>query len=309
MEIELTRHLPAFIAAARTRNFSAAARQLGVTPAAISKNIRTLEQGLGVRLFHRTTHSLSLTDEGAAFYNRVCPLVSELTEVLGTTRDLSGSPAGKLRVSLPYQYGRQYLIPLLNRFLTTYPEIELDMRFEDRVVDLAEEGIDVAIGNQVSEDANVIARPLAAIELQILASPQFLATHGTPEHPDDLERFNCVRYRSPSTMRLMPWYFRAADGSEFSRDNLKSNISVTSPELGMELAAKGVGIAMGAKFYSREFLDRGDLVPILTTFSTQRPPMMIYYATRRQLPAKTRVFIDYLFEVLGQPSPQRPATP
>ncbi|WP_051215984.1 LysR family transcriptional regulator [Ferrimonas futtsuensis] len=308
MDIELTRHLPAFIAAAQTHNFSAAARQLGVTPAAISKNIKTLEAGLDVRLFHRSTHALSLTDEGAAFYNRICPVVNELKEVLSTTRDESGTPAGKLRISLAYQYGRQYVVPLLKGFLERYPQIELDMRFEDRIVDLFEEGIDLGIGNQINQDASIVARPITDIDLVYLASPEFLKKHGTPQHPNDLEHYNCIVYRSPTTLRRKPWQFCSPTGERLVKDNLKSSISVTNPELGLELAVEGIGISPGPLFYARELIEQGKLVPILTDYQNKLPPMMIYYPSRKQIPAKSRVFIDYLLEHLGADTHDNPAT-
>ncbi|SDJ85940.1 DNA-binding transcriptional regulator, LysR family [Ferrimonas sediminum] len=298
MNIELSRYLPAFISAAQTHSFSDAARKLGVSPAAISKSIKSLEVALGVRLFHRTTHDLSLTDEGRAFARKVAPVVNELSDILATAQSFTERPSGRLRVSLPYSYGREYVLPLVRPFLDRYPEIELDLRFEDRVVDMVKEGIDVAIGNHLQADSRLVARTLGPVKLVTLASPDFLHRYGIPNHPDDLDRFNCIRFRMASSQRLVPWTFCSPDGQAFSKDQVKSNVSTTNVELGLELAKDGIGITLAAAKIAQPYLNDGSLIQILKDYCADRPPFMIYYASNKQLAPKTRVFIDFVISHL-----------
>ena len=301
MNIELTRYLPAFIHVANASSFSAAARNLGVSPAAVSKNIKALEQKLGTRLFHRTTHSLSLTDEGECFYQKITPIVQELDEVLACSLKMPEQPRGRLRVSVPYGFGRLYIIPLIKGFRENYPEVELDLRFEDRVVDLVEEGIDVAVGNRIDPDSRIVVRQLCRLQLIALASPNYAQQYGLPKTPNELSQFDCINYRSPSSRRLMPWRFTDEKGQNMLLDNTNSMLSVGSDELMCELAAQGLGITMAGTWVAQHYLKSGQLIPVLEEYSFEGPPVMIYYSSKQNLPAKVRSFIDYVMAHIKLP--------
>ncbi|MEM8808118.1 MAG: LysR family transcriptional regulator, partial [Cyanobacteria bacterium P01_G01_bin.38] len=185
--------LIAFVESVETSSLSAAARSLGTTPSAISKRVAKLEDRLGVRLLQRTTRSLSLTAEGTAYYERVARLLKELDEA----NDLvisGGKPRGKLTISTSYEFGQSFLVQLMPDFLAQYPEIQIDLRLSDRLVDLVTEGIDVAIRLGDLEDSSLIRRHLGESPLIPCASPDYLKAHGTPLSPQDLVHHNCMRY-------------------------------------------------------------------------------------------------------------------
>ncbi|MCG7496494.1 LysR family transcriptional regulator [Vibrio sp. Of7-15] len=301
MNIELTKYLPAFIHAAQALNFSAAARNLSVTPAAVSKNIKSLEKELGVRLFHRTTHSLTLTDDGERFFHKVNPIVQQLENVITCSQSLADQPKGKLRVSLPYGFGRLYIIPLVKGFRKLYPDVELDLSFEDRVVDLVEEGIDVAVGNRIDPDSSIVARQLCPLRLIAIASPEFIDKYGQPATPSELSQFECINYRSPTSRRLFPWRFTDTNGENITFETANTVVSVSSVELLCELAVQGAGISMAGTWLAKKYFDEGTLVPVLEKYSAEGPPIMIYYASRQNLPSKVRVFIDYVIENIEVP--------
>lgn len=301
MNIELTKYLPAFIHAAQALNFSAAARNLSVTPAAVSKNIKALEKELGVRLFHRTTHSLTLTDDGERFFHKVNPIVQQLESVISCSQSLADKPKGKLRVSLPYGFGRLYIMPLIKGFRKKYPDIELDLSFEDRVVDLVEEGIDVAVGNRIDPDSSIVARQLCPLRLIAIASPEYIEKHGQPNTPNELNQFECINYRSPTSRRLLAWTFTDTNGESITIDTTNAVVSVSSVELLCELATEGVGISMAGTWLAKQYFESGQLVPILEEYSAEGPPIMIYYASRQNLPSKVRVFIDYVVDNIEVP--------
>ncbi|CAI1761441.1 D-malate degradation protein R [Serratia proteamaculans] len=205
LPFDVHRLLPAFLAAAQAQNFSAAARQLGVTPAAISKNIRVLEEKLALRLFQRNTHNVVLTDEGKALLQQVAPLWQALSATLETAGSAQQAPSGTVRVSMIPGFGRQMLMPLIPQFLERYPQIDLDLSLDARVVNLVGEGFDVGIGSRVDPDSRLVARPLYPMQMVLAASPGYLAQHGMPQDPQDLLRHNCLLHRNPATGRSVKW--------------------------------------------------------------------------------------------------------
>ncbi|WP_138976600.1 LysR family transcriptional regulator [Photobacterium damselae] len=295
VDISLSRYLPAFISAAETLNFSIAARQLEVTPASVSKSIKNLEQSLHMRLFHRSTHSLTLTSEGEAFYHSIRPIVSQLSNVISDSQFKDQIPAGILRISIPYGFGVRYFLPHISGFCREYPEVELDLRFEDRAVDLVDERIDLAVGNSIKQDSRIIARQLCPLEYTIVASPRYLEENGVPQHPSQLKQHSALCFRSPTSGRVNAWQFQESDGTQFSID-MNAKVTLTNMELIPKLALEGLGIAIVGEWMVREEIEKGKLVEVLKPFVTNGPPLMIYYLSREQLPKKTRVFIDYMLE-------------
>jgi len=293
--VALARFLPTFIQASETLNFSQTARNMGITPAAVSKNIKSLETELGLRLFHRTTHALSLTSDGLHFFQQVHPLVQQLDQLLVTTHSLQQVPNGTLKVSMPYEFGRLYLLPLIKGFKNTYPEINLDLRFEDRLVNLVDDSIDIAIGNLQTQDSQIIARQLCPLDLVVVASPAFIKQYGAPKHPKALNEFKCISYRSPTTERNVPWPFKLANGDRISI-KCEANISVTNIELCAQLALQDLGITMISSSLVTPYLQSGQLQRVLETYQIESSPIMLYYASKDNQPAKVRLFIDYLIQ-------------
>jgi len=298
MNIALIKYVPSFIHAANNHSFSAAARIMGVTPAAVSKNVKQLEAALSLRLFHRTTHTLSLTDDGERFYHKILPVVQSLEEALVETENEKKRVSGRLRVSAPYSFGKIKIVPLLKLFNEQYPDVELDLRFEDRFVDLVEEGIDVAIGSKINDDSRIIARKITTFDFACVASPKFIATYGIPKTPQQLLDFKCIRYRSPTTYRLIPWKFQGKDNVTFTIEPPETVMSVNATALLCDLALNDIGICVVGGWQAAPYIQTGELIPLLTSYLPSEQPVMIYYSSREYLPAKIRVFIDFMIDRL-----------
>lgn len=295
MHAELRIHLDAFVASAEESSFSAGARKLGLTPAAVSKSVARLEAGLGVRLFQRSTRSLSLTAEGERLYREVRLAWSEIGEALTGLKQGAGKPAGTLKVSMALAVGRNYFVPMLDEFLRRFPDIVPDLYFDNRQVDLIAEGFDVAIGGGIDLTEGLIARELARVRVVLAASPAYLAQHPKPESPADLSRHRCLLRRSLSTGRLVPWTLRNDAGREITA-SVRPVMVLDDPEAIARAAACGMGVAMLPMPHAAPLLDSGELKRVLPEWYAEAKPLSIYYSSRKLVPAKTKVFVDYIVE-------------
>lgn len=196
-----------FVCAADQKNFAEAARIIGISPSAISKAVARLEENLGTRLFVRTTRSIRLTEEGYIFYEHCKRMIEEFEETEASIFQNRQRPKGRLRVSVPHIVGHHLLMPLLPGFATKYPEIRLDIDFDDYVVDLVTEGIDIAVRSGDLADTRLIARTLGEQYFAVCASPDYLNTKGYPETPNDLAGHECIHFKYPSSGRIAPWSF------------------------------------------------------------------------------------------------------
>jgi DNA-binding transcriptional LysR family regulator len=292
---ELSAHLDAFVAAADQASFSAAARRLGLTPAAVSKSVARLEAGLGVRLFQRSTRSLSLTEEGERLYRQVRLPWTEIGHALTDLRQGAGKPAGTLKVSLAPTVGRNYFVPMLGEFAQRYPDIVPDLHFENRQVDLVAEGFDVAIGGGVELTEDLVARELARVKIVAVASPAYLAQQPAPLEPPDLARHRGLLRRSIATGRLVAWALRNDAGEEAVAD-VRPVAVFDDPEAIGRAAASGLGVALLPMPHALPLLASGELVRILPGWYTETRPLSVYYSSRKLLPAKVRVFVDFVVE-------------
>jgi DNA-binding transcriptional LysR family regulator len=295
MQTELTIHLDAFVAAADETSFSAAARRLGLTPAAVSKSVARLEAGLGVRLFQRSTRSLSLTAEGERLYRQVRMPWNEIGEALTGLQQGAGKPAGTLKVAMALAVGRQYFVPLLDGFLQRYPDIVPDLHFENRQVDLIAEGFDVAIGGGIELTEGLIARELARVKIVLAAAPSYLARHPAPGEPADLSRHRGLLRRSIGSGRLQPWILRNEAGKEVVA-NVRPVAVLDDPEAIARAAASGLGLGLIPLPHALPLLESGELVRVLPDWHALTNPLSIYYSSRKLVPAKVRVFVDYIIE-------------
>jgi len=293
LPFDVHRLLPAFLAAAQVQNFSAAARQLGVTPAAISKNIRVLEEKLALRLFQRNTHNVVLTDEGKALLQQVAPLWQALSATLETAGSAQQAPSGTVRVSMIPGFGRQILMPLIPQFLERYPQIDLDLSLDARVVNLVGEGFDVGIGSRVDPDSRLVARPLYPMQMVLAASPGYLAQHGTPQDPDDLLQHNCLLHRNPATGRSVKWPLHRH--GEVKTLELHGRLVASRPEMLLDAALAGLGIVCLARWYVEHHFAQGTLLPVLAECWPQPTQLWLYYASA-DLPPRVRVWVEFLLE-------------
>lgn len=295
MFTELSSYLDAFVVAADEGSFSAAARRLGQTPAAVSKSVARLESRLGVRLFQRSTRSLALTTDGERLYAQVRLPWGEIGDALTDLRQGAGKPAGTLKVSMAHTVGRNYLVPLLDDFVADYPDVVLDLHFDNRHVDLVAEGYDVGIGGGIELTEGLIARELSRVRVVLAASPAYLERYPAPAHPSELGRHRGLMRRSLATGRLSAWTLRNEAGQELVA-SIRPVAVLDDPEAIARAAACGMGVAMLPLPHALPFLDSGELVRVLPGWHADTLPLAIYYSSRKLVPAKVRVFVDYVVE-------------
>src|SRR5687767_1661917 len=278
-----------------TGSLSAAARELAMSPAVVSRRLAALEARLGVRLINRTTRSLHLTDEGAAYLETCNRILSEIEEADAAVSAGRAEPRGVLRVALPASFGNQHIAPLIPKFAELYPEVQIALSLSDRTVNLVEEGFDVAIRIADLADSSLAARRLAPNRRVVCASPAYLRRHGTPETPEDLAKHNCLT----TTDFAMNWDYRSADGKAGSV-RVTGRYACDNWEVLREWALAGLGVALKSTWDVRRHLEDGSLVSLLPGY-TFASDVAIYavYPHRRHLPAKTRAFIEFLAESFG----------
>lgn len=295
MQTDLSPHLDCFVAAADEASFSAAARRMGLTPAAVSKSVARLEAGVGVRLFQRSTRSLSLTAEGERLYRRIRLPWTEIADALADLRQDAGKPAGTLKIAMAPAVGRMYFVPLLEGFLERYPDVVPDLHFDNRQVDLIGEGFDVAIGGGVELTDALVARELAQARSVLVAAPAYLRRFAAPDAPEQLSRHRGLLRRALGSGRLMPWTLKDDAGREVVA-NVQPVAVLDDPEAIARAAAIGLGIAMLPMPHALPLLETGELLRVLPDWHGLNRPLAIYYSSRKLLPAKVRVFVDYVVE-------------
>ncbi len=283
-----------FIAVVKNGNFSAAARQLGVSSAAVSKAIAQLEKTLALRLFHRTTHSLTLTEDGNDLYKRTGHLVEQLEDQIRLSTDKHKAPQGRLKVNLPDSFGRICVLPHIPSFLEKYPDIELDLKFDDRIGDLVKEGADVGIGMMLNQDSRLIAREFFKLQPVLVASRRYVEQYGSPATPEELSQHHCIAYRSSTTGRKNTWNFQV-DG-ELIQLEPQGNLIVNNLSAAMKAVEMGLGIAAVGIGCAQPCIEQGRFRRILKEYEAPPLQVMIYYSSRSYLPAKTRAFIDHMLE-------------
>ncbi|NTG63372.1 LysR family transcriptional regulator [Agrobacterium rhizogenes] len=287
--------IAAFVYAAEQQNYVAVARILGISPSAIAKAIVRLESHLGVRLFNRTTRSVSLTEEGALFYERCKHIINDLNDAEATIIQSRERPRGRLRVSVPHIVGHHLLMPILPVFAEKFPEIELDIDFEDHVVDLVTEGIDVVVRSGDLTDSGLIARPLGGQHFVICASPRYLSRHGRPETPSDLARHACIHFKYPSSGRIAQWAFAHAR----DRSMLPRSLTINNSDAALRPALDDMGLVHLPVYVARPRIEDGSLVPVLTSYMAQFGSLSLLWPSNRQLLPKVRAFVDTVIEGLG----------
>lgn len=286
--------LNAFMQSAEARSFTAAARQMGISSSAVGKAVSRLEERLGVRLFHRSTRSITLTPEGALFLNRCTRIFGEIEAAEMELALANSSPRGRLRVSLP-MIG-MLLMPALIQFAKAYPDIELDLDFTDRIVDVIDEGFDAVIRTGNVTDSNLMTRTLGAFRYVIVASPDYLARHGTPRTPIDLLSHACLQHRFPSTGKLERWPL-SEDGEPLEMELPVSTIASTIEPL-VKMAAGGLGLTCVPDFSIRRELREGTLVPLLADYLTIPGALRILWPSSRHVSPKIKAFVDHMGDAI-----------
>lgn len=283
--------LTAFVRTADLGSFAAAGRVLGLSASAVGKAVTRLEQEMGVRLLARSTRALSLTDEGRVFHERCRRILDDLDDaraVLSRSREV---PRGRLKVSLPI-VTYHLLMPVLPDFVAAHPEIELELDFNDRLVDLIDEGVDVAIRSGDLPDSRLMTRALRPFQLLLCAAPAYLAAAGQPDCPRDLDGHRAVRFRFPNSGRLQPWPLRLPAGAAEPRP--RTVMVCNNMEALKGAVIGGLGIGCMPDFLAAAPIAEGRLVPVLTGHLDLPGQFHLLWPSSRHLSPKLRVFVDFV---------------
>ncbi len=291
--------IPVFVAVVEHGGFSAAARTLGISKSAVSKRINQLEAHLGVRLLHRTTRKLSLTEAGERYFEHAAQALTAAGQAEDAVTELQGEPQGKLRINAPMSFGRLHVAPLIPKFLKVCPKLQIDLVMDDRKVDLVAGGFDVAIRAGNLPATTLIARKLAPVRQVLCASPDYIDRYGRPATPAELSDHNCVLYSYSSDAN--EWTLIGEGGPETM--TVSGSYQVNNSEALLEALREGVGIGRLPTFVAGPDLKTGRLVKL---FESYRLPDFTLYAVfpeRQYLPAKVRSFLDFAIEYFGGDQP------
>ena len=289
-------NMEAFVRVAEMKSFSEAARRLRSSKSLVSRQVAALEAELGVRLFHRTTRSLSLTDEGRGYHAQVTRILGEIEEANLSVSQSQAAPRGRLRVSAPMSFGILHLAPAIRDFLTRYPEVELDLSLNDRYVDVVDEGFDLAIRIGRLTDSSLVARKLARHRMILCAGPAYLKQHGAPKDPDDLKRHQCLCY---STNSLAPeWMFTTKDGKPWPVA-IAGRLHANNGDVLRTATLQGLGTTYLPSFIVGADVQASTLVSLLPEFVPTDAAIHAVYPHTRHLSPKVRAFIDFLAERYG----------
>ncbi|AXV84006.1 LysR family transcriptional regulator [Ralstonia solanacearum] len=294
------RAILSFVQAADAGSFAAAGRLLGVTSAAVSKNVAGLERALGVRLMNRTTRTLSLTEEGAAFLRQARVALEALDMAIDSIAAQRAAPSGRVRISTSWAFGREQLMPALPGLLARYPGLSVEVDFDDRIVDLVREGYDLAIRGGSIPDSALVSRPIFRLNLVVVASPDYLARHGIPQVPAELRLHRLITRRFLGG-RLAPWGFREEDGSITTFDPADSAVlTLSAPEAVVQAACDGVGVAQVGVHLAWEHLRSGALKVVLHRYHLPGDyEMVMQYPHRALVAPRVQATRDYLLEAFA----------
>lgn len=288
----LTR-MQAFVDIVEQQGFSAAARKVGRSKALMSKYVRELEDELGILLLNRTTRQFSLTEAGEVFYKSALEILQKVGDLQDTVREAGKGHKGRLRISAPRSLTDLEIGLPIVEFASAYPDITIDINLDDAMVDMVEEGYDVAIRISRLTDSALIAKKLSDFRLVLCATPEFIETHGTPKSPNDLGDLPCIV--DTNLMRRANWRFLDDEGQEISVP-VRGNIEVNSPEVARRAALAGLGMTLVPEFSIENELKSGALISLLEDRIPSGGGIYAVYPHRRHVPGKVRVFVDFLAE-------------
>lgn len=297
--MESLQDLECFVRSAEAGSFAKAARALGLTPAAVSKRVAKLEGSLGIRLFTRTTRQLALTEDGARFLEGTKSGLALLHQAVAGVSSSRGAPTGTLKASLAWVAAHYWLLPDLGRFLAKYPGIVPDFEIDNRPVDLVGGGYDAAVGGGFELPPGVKARRLAPGHRVLLASKAFLASVPRLKRPEQLAGLPGLLVRSPRTGRVPTLPLRNANGEE-RPITLAPRVLLGDPDSCCRVALSGAGIALASMGHALSYLERGDLVRVLPEWWVDAGQLAVYFPDQAHLPAKTRVFVDFVVDVFAR---------
>ena len=291
--METLSNLESFVRSAESASFSAAARRLALTPAAVSRNVAQLERNLGVRLFQRTTRGLTLTEAGERFLRDVGAGLDGIQGAIAEVTAKAGEPAGVLKLSMAPGFGRRHVLPLLPAFMARYPALTLDLHVENRRVDLVAGGFDAAIGGGFELSPGVVARELMPAHAVAVASPAYLEGRAAPATPAELGALDAIVMRSPQTGRAKPWEMRNRAGEAMAAA-LRPRVFVNDPDAIRAAALMGMGVALLTMTDLGPHVESGALRRVLPDWYVDVGVISLYFTSQKLMPAKTRAFVDFV---------------
>ena len=291
--------LEAFVATVETGSLSGAAARLGVAVSAVSRRLGELESRLGVRLANRSTHGLAPTPSGTAYYERAVALLGDLADADASVAGEGAAMRGTLRVALPLSYGTRVVAPILHRFLAERPELELDVDYSDRRVDLVEEGFDLAVRVGELDDSRLVARRLGRVDHVVAASPAFWDRRGRPERPEELTGVEALCFGGRARRRRWPW---AAEGGERGEVVVRARCTATNGDALASAAEAGLGVVREPRFIVAEAIRRGSLEPVLQGLSWSPTAVQVVFPQGRPLAPRARDLVERLVAGIGRES-------
>ncbi len=289
--------IASFVAVASSGSFAAAAKLQGVSAVAVSKNVATLERQLGVRLFQRTTRKLSLTSEGQTFYRQCQGPLRELEAAQAVVEHSSKALSGQVRVTCVAPFAMGYIVPLIPRFHAINPKVQIELHLDDTVSDMVEQGYDVGIRVGLLKDSSLVARPIAPLPFVVCASNDYLKQHGQPTTLEQLAQHNCLRLCWPGSRDPVPWFLRGWDMQE--EKTMNCNLIVNDFSALAAAAVLGHGLICIPLQMAMPLFRAGQLRPVLTDYMEAKLKVYLYYPHRKNLPVRTRSFIDFVLNSLA----------
>lgn len=291
--------MQAFVRVVEAGTFTKAADSMGVPKPAVTRLIQDLEKELDTKLLNRTTRKVTVTVDGAAYYEQASRLLSEVQELESSMSRAKASPRGKLKVDVPSSLGLAIIIPALPDFYARYPDIQLDLGVSDRPIDIIAENVDCVVRGGEITDQSLVARRIGEFYMMTCASPAYLKRHGTPQHPSELEtQHKMIRYASPRDGKLYAFTLHSETGSV--EINGKHQLSVNDSNAGVTAALAGLGVLYTATFLIQDHISNGTLEPLFTGWCTEAKPMYVVYPPNRHLSNKVRVFVDWIAELFSK---------
>ncbi len=279
-----------FVHVVEQGGFTAAARQLSVSTSFVSRQVTRLEDRLDVRLLQRTTRTVRLTEMGKVYYDRSREILDQLEALDSEMADLQEKPKGLVRIAAAGEYAEQYVAPLVAEFVAKYPEVSVDLESSMQIVDIVDEGFDIAIRMSALSDSSLIARKVEQRRIMVCASPDYLKEHGRPKTPEDLRTHNCLMFPD------MPWRFKYPD--RIQEVKLRGSWSSNNGRVLVAAARQGIGVVRFSEYYLEELINAGELEIILQEYEVDDAATWIIYPNRRHLPTRVRYLVEFLLEEL-----------
>ena len=301
------RGISTFIRSAEAHSFSKAALELGITPQAVSAQIKQLEGQIGVDLFRRTTRRISLTEEGASFYERCRVAIDAIDEGVQNLQDAAENASGTVRISVPYYISRTYILPILAKFQTQYPRITVELIAQNEYPDFVDQGIDIAVMSRDLPGSSFVARQIASVKLILCAAPAYLKQKGRPKNPEDLRAHRCVVLRHPVDGKTLPWTFQV--GKQVVAIDVSGALITNDTDTQRQAVLNGLGIGQIASFFVRSHIRDGTLKLLLMNYVA--PPINVYLCmtNRPAIPKRTSALFEFLESRLSRHPDFRPMLP